>query len=74
MSHLQTLVSRFEVAVDSLELSREMKDREKRVKQELMNIIEYMFNFRSQIDTKEIHAILNELDLGKREVKDYDKD
>jgi hypothetical protein len=74
MSHLSTLVSRFEVAVDSLELSREMKDREKRVKQELMNIIEYMFNFRSQIDTKEIHAILNELDLGKREVKDYDKD
>jgi hypothetical protein len=74
MSHLQTLVSRFEVAVDSLELSREMKDREKRVKQELMNIIEYMFNFRSQIDTKEIHAILNELDLGDRKVDDYDKD
>jgi len=72
MSYLSTLVSRFEVAVDSLEITRDMKTKEQRVKQRLMDIIEYMFNFREQIDKKEIHNILNELDLGKRKVEDYD--
>jgi hypothetical protein len=74
MSHLSTLIERFERAIDHLELPRDMKDREQRVKERLMDIIEYMFHFRQHIDKKEILQILAELDLGKREMKDYDKE
>jgi hypothetical protein len=74
MSHLSTLVERVERAIDHLEIPRDLKDRETRLKQRIANIIEYIYFFRQNIEKKEITQLINELDgLKGKELKEYDE-